>query len=169
MSNRLALNSITLAPCTVKAALRRVREWHRHLPKIQGGLFAAQILDDRGGCVGVAIAGHPCQEWMNTGRICITRVAAVEGLPKVVDHLGREHAAPACTKLYASLCRAARALGYREAWTYTLPEETGVSLRAAGFIDMGMTDGGEHDRPSRRRAPAKHPEPKRRWLRRLAA
>lgn len=57
------------------------------------------------------------------------------------------------------------ALGYREVWTYTLPWEGGRSLRAAGFKDMGLSAGGEHDRPSRRRAPAKHPEPKRRWLR----
>lgn len=70
--------------------------------------------------------------------------------------------------LYGALCRAAQALGYREAWTYTLPHEKGRSLKAAGFIDMGLTDGGEHCRPSRYRNPAKHPEPKRRWLRQLA-
>lgn len=146
--------AIRLAPCTVKAATKKVSEWHRHLPDIQGGLFAAQCVDADGNCVGVAVAGNPAQEWQGTGRIVISRVAT----------LGAENA---CSMLYGALCRAAKALGYREAWTYTLPHEPGTSLRAAGFIDMGMTDGGEHDRPSRRRKPAVNSEPKRRWLRAL--
>ncbi len=73
----------------------------------------------------------------------------------------------ACSALDGALCRAGKALGYREAWAYTLSEEPGTSLRAAGFMDMGPTDGGEHDRPSRRRKRGTHPEKKRRWLQRL--
>jgi hypothetical protein len=75
----------------------------------------------------------------------------------------------ACSALYGALSRAAKALGYREAWTYTLPGELGTSLRAAGFEDKGVTSGGEWDRPSRRRKRAVRSEPKRRWLRRLAS
>lgn len=86
----------------------------------------------------------------------ITRVAT-DGVPQ------------GCSMLYGALCRAAKALGYREAWTYTLPEEPGISLRAAGFEDMGLTKGGEHDRPSRRRKPAARPDRKRRWRRVLRA
>lgn len=142
-----------IEPITVKAALRKVREWHRHLPELQGGMFAASVTVE-GVCVGVAIAGVPSRVWNGTGRIVISRVAT-DGYRN------------ACSCLYGSLCRAAKALGYREAWTYTLPDEPGASLRAAGFIDMGLTDGGEHCRPSRYRKPAKRPEPKRRWLRRL--
>lgn len=146
---------LSIAPCTVKAARKLVKAWHRHLDEIQGGLFAARVLNDDGECVGVAIAGNPSRVWQDTGRLVISRVATT----------GHENA---CSALYGALCRAAKALGYREVWTYTLPHEPGTSLRAAGFIDMGLTDGGEHDRPSRRRKPAKHPERKRRWLRRLA-
>lgn len=151
-----------IASCTVKAACKQIAAWHRHLPKLQGGLFAARVLGPDGQCCAVAVFGNPSRVWQNTGRGVITRVAAKEDLPDV-----GEHAAPACTMLYGALCRAAKALGYREAWTYTLPEESGRSLKAAGFIDMGLTDGGEHDRPSRRRNPAVRPEPKRRWLRTL--
>ena len=39
-------------------------------------------------------------------------------------------------------------------------DRTSGIIRAAGFIDMGMTDGGEHSRPSRYRKPAIRPEPK---------
>lgn len=158
-----------VAPCSVKAAIKKVKECHRHLPNLQGGLFAAQVIGPSGECAGVAVFGNPSRVWQNTGRGVITRCAAQEGLPRVTDHGGEDHAAPACTMLYSALCRAAKALGYREAWTYTLPHESGRSLKGAGFIDMGLTDGGEWDRPSRARKAAVKPERKRRWLRRLAS
>lgn len=145
-----------IAPCSVKAARAIIKAWHRHLPDLQGALFAVRVNDDDGVTIGVACAGNPARVWQGTGRIVISRVAT----------LG---ATDACSCLYGALCRAAKALGYDEAWTYTLPDEPGTSLRAAGFEDMGVTSGGEHDRESRRRKPAKHPEPKRRWRRRLSA
>jgi len=147
--------TLAIAPCSVKEAMMLVRMWHRHLPDLQGGLFAAKVVTETGECVGVAVAGNPSRVWQGDARIVISRVATV----------GHENA---CSALYGALCRAAKALGYREAWTYTLPEEPGTSLRAAGFMDMGLTAGGEWSRPSRRRAPAVRSEPKRRWLRKLA-
>lgn len=144
-----------IVPMTVKGAKRAVKQWHRHLPRIQGGLFAVGI-EEAGELVGVGIAGNPCQEWQDTRRVYITRVAISEGIRN------------GCSMVYGALAGAAKRLGYREAWTYTLPEEPGTSLRAAGFEDMGLTDGGEYDRPSRRRAPAVRPDRKRRWRRRLA-
>ena len=145
---------IRIAPCTVKAATKKVREWHRHLPDIQGGLFAAQVVNGDE-CVGVAIAGNPSRVWQGQAKLVIQRVATT----------GHENA---CSALYGALCRAAKALGYREVWTYTLPEEPGTSLRAAGFMDMGLTDGGEWSRPSRSRRAATRPDRKRRWLRQLS-
>jgi len=143
---------VKIKPITIAGAKAWVRRLHRHLPRVQGGLFASSIVDHDEDVVGVAIAGNPPRLWQGTGRIVISRVAT-DGVKN------------GCSMLYGSICRAAKALGYREAWTYTLPDEPGTSLRAAGFIDMGLTRGGEHDRPSRRRAPAVHPERKRRWLR----
>lgn len=140
-------------PCTVKAALKWVRETHRHLPDLQGGLFAA-AWESGGEIVGVGIAGNPSRVWQREGKIVISRIATI----------GAENA---CSALYGALCRAAKALGYVEAWTYTLPNELAASLRAAGFEDMGMTHGGTYDRPSRARRPPVRPEPKRRWRRRL--
>lgn len=144
---------LTIEPITVRQALLVVAQWHRHLPRLQGGLFATSIHAD-GERAGVAIAGNPARVWQGTGRIVISRVATNE-------------TRNACSMLYGAICRAAQALGYREAWTYTLPDEPGTSLRAAGFADEGLTAGGEHDRPSRRRAAAVRPEPKRRWRRSL--
>lgn len=151
---------LTIRPSTVKAARRLVKLWHRHLPDVQGGLFAALVAIDEV-VVGAAIAGNPSRVWQGTGRIVISRVATLSAI-------NNPRARNACSKLYGAMCRAAQALGYCEAWTYTLPEEPGDSVRGAGFEDMGLTDGGEHDRPSRRRKPAVRPERKRRWRRSLA-
>lgn len=145
---------INVAPCTVKQARKYVAAWHRHLPDIQGGLFAARVVVD-GETRGVAIAGNPSRVWQGTGRILIARVAT----------LGVRNG---CSRLYAALARAAEALGYLEAWTYTLPEEPGTSLLASGFVDMGLTDvNAEWDRVGRRREPAAKPGQKRRWRRLL--
>lgn len=146
-------DKIDLAPCTVKAAQRYVAEHHRHLKRVNGGRFAVAVIT-AGRIAGVGIVGNGPRVWEGTGKMTIVRVAT-DGTKN------------ACTMILGALCRAGKALGYTEAWTYTLPEELGTSLRAAGFEDMGLTDGGEHDRPSRRRAPAVRPEPKRRWRRML--
>jgi hypothetical protein len=146
---------VRVVPTSIKAALQWVKVHHRHLPNLQGGMFAAAIADDKGIC-GVAVAGNGPRVWQGTGRLVITRVAT-------------DGASNGCSMLYGAICRAGKALGYLEAWTYTLPDEPGTSLRAAGFTDMGLTDGGEWDRPSRRRSKAVRPEPKRRWKRVLHA
>ena len=146
--------TLAIEPCTVRAARKLVASWHRHLPDIQGGLFAARVVED-GQTVGVAVAGNPARVWQGTGRIVISRVA-VDGTRN------------ACSKLYGALCRAAQALGYREAWTYTLPEEPGTSLRAAGFELVGVSAGGEHGRENRPRKKAVRPDKKQRWRRVLA-
>ena len=148
-------------PITVKQAQLVVARTHRHLKKVQGGLFAVSVVDREAmnACKpfirGVGIFGNPARVWQGTGRGVVLRCAVDEGVPN------------ACSMIYGALCRAAKALGYREAWTYTLPEEPGTSLRASGFEEMGLTDGGEHGRESRPRAPAVRPDRKRRWRRRL--
>jgi hypothetical protein len=158
---------LRLYPITVKAACAWVKATHRHLPELQGGLFAvsAQQFQDREfkvhpltqwETVGVVIAGNPPRVWQGTGRVVISRCSTDE-------------TENSCSFLYGAICRAAKALGYSEAWTYTLLSEPGTSLRAAGFIDMGLTAGGEWDCPSRRRRAAIRPEPKRRWMRPLVS
>lgn len=146
---------LTTWPCTVKAATKYVLENHRHLKKVNGGRFAVAAHDGTR-IVGVGVVGNGPRVWEGTGKMIITRVAT-------------DGTRNACSLILGALCRAGASLGYTEAWTYTLPEEPGTSLKAAGFEDMGLTDGGEHDRPSRPRKPAVRPEPKRRWRRVLSA
>lgn len=142
---------LIVAPCTIKRAKAEVLRLHRHLPVVGWGRFAAAA-SFAGVVVGVGIVGNGPRVWEGTTKMVITRVAT-------------DGTRNACTLIYGALCRAGKALGYTEAWTYTLPEEPGTSLRAAGFRDMGVTDGGEHDRVGRPRRKAVRDEPKRRWLR----
>lgn len=54
--------------------------------------------------------------------------------------------------LYGASARAAKALGYRRAYTYTLAEESGASLRAAGWeLDAELPARPTWDTPSRHR------------------
>lgn len=148
--------TLELRPCSVKAARRLVKSWHRHLPDIQGGLFAVCCVAADGECVGVGIAGNPARAWQNHARLVISRCATN----------GYENA---CSMIYGALCRAAKALGYAEVWTYTLVDEPGTSLRAAGFVEMGLSTGGANSCKARPRLPAVCPGPKRRWMRALNA
>jgi hypothetical protein len=54
-------------------------------------------------------------------------------------------------------------MGARALYTYTDRDEPGTSLRAAGWIFDGLTDGGEWTRPSRQRSLAICASEKRRW------
>jgi hypothetical protein len=151
MSERLWLR-----PVTVKDATRWCVTVHRHLRReLAGARFGVAVVDATGARRGVGFVTSGPRVWEGTGRCNIARI-------------GTDGVRNGCSMLYGALCRAATALGYREAWTYTLPEEPGTSLRAAGFEDMGLTAGGEHDRPNqpkRRRRAAEQPSPKRRWRR----
>jgi hypothetical protein len=76
---------------------------------------------DKQRLVGVAIAGRPVSPKLDDGlTIEITRVCT-------------DGTWNACSMLYAACRKAARALGYDRIFTYTLPEEGGASLKAAGF------------------------------------
>lgn len=101
--------------------------------------------------VGVAIAGNPVARMLNDGlTIEITR-CCTDGTRN------------ACSMLYGAVWRAARAMGFRRGITYTLPEEGGASLRAAGWRLVGEAGGGSWDREGRPRTD-KHPtQTKLRW------
>jgi hypothetical protein len=146
---------LELRPCAVRRAETLVREIHRHLPRIEGGLFATTVyVSDE--LVGVAVASQPKARMSNDGFTAEITRCATDGHPN------------ACSKLYAALCRALAAIGHRRVLTYTRPDEPGTSLRAAGFVDDGVTNEESWDRFGRRRKPRPDEEiPKRRWVRYL--
>jgi len=96
-----------------------------------------QLLRSRG-----ATTKTPCELWMG---------------------ISTDEALNAASMLYGAAWRAAKAMGYRRLITYTLPEEGGSSLRAAGWTVVGQSAGGTWNRNARPRVD-KHPlQPKLRW------
>lgn len=142
---------LTLRPWTVKKALPFVRRVHRRLPAVQGALWAVSVRDgDR--VVGCALVGHPARNLAeDETTLAVLRVAVIEG------HRN------ACSMLYGACARAARAMGALNLVTYTHLDEHGASLKAAGWIEGGVTKGGEWSREGRQRTLAIDPLPKRRW------
>ena len=144
---------LTIVPCTLRAACAFIEQHHRHHPPPQGGRFACAVADEAGRVRGVAIVGTPvarlaCDGW----RAEVTRVAT-DGCPN------------ACSALYAACWRACRALGYRELITYTLASESGGSLRAAGWRQVGACGGGTWSTPSRPRIDLHPTQEKFKWVR----
>lgn len=128
---------LTLRPITLADARRYVAEHHRHNLPPQGWLFGVAV-EDHERIRGVAVAGRPVARALDDGHtIEITR-SCTDG------------ASNANSMLYGALWRAARALGYRRAFTYTLASESGASLRASGWTrdaelaERGGWDNGRH-------------------------
>lgn len=149
-----AYKALRLRPWTVKraAALTFVEQVHRRLKRVQGAMWCVSVREGNE-IVGVALVGWPARKLSNPecDTLAVLRVAVKEGYKN------------ACSMLYGACWRAARAMGCENMVTYTHIDEPGTSLKAAGWIEDGVTGGGEHDRPSRRRKAAVDPRPKKRW------
>ena len=143
------MSALELRPLGVRAACDEVARLHRHLPRVVGGLFAASVYSS-GELVGVGVASLPKARMSRDGfTVEITRIATD----------GHRNA---CSKLYGALLRASSAVGYRKAVTFTRLDEPGTSLRAAGFVDDGVTRDESWSRPSRGRG--EHKSQVRRWV-----
>lgn len=111
--------------------------------------------------VGVVILGRPVARLLQDGFTAeVTRLATV----REPDEDGRERGPRnACSMLYAAAWRVARALGYRRLVTYTLVEEGGASLTAAGWRRVGEAGGGSWSRGERPRIDSHPTQLKCRW------
>lgn len=117
-----------LAPITLRDARGFVDQHHRHNSAPQGHKFSIGLTLD-GNLIGVVIVGRPIARRQDDGHTAeVTRCCVIEGNPN------------ANSILYGAAWRAARAMGYKRIITYTLPTESGASLRAAGFQKVGMTE-----------------------------
>jgi hypothetical protein len=137
-------------PVELAEANAFVREHHRHHGAVVGHKFSMGISDGEA-IRGVAIVGRPVARHLDDGlTLEVTRVAT-DGTKNVAS------------MLYGAARRATFALGYRRLVTYTLPSESGASLRAAGYRCLGEAGGGSWSVPSRPRVD-KHPlQVKLRW------
>ena len=143
-------------PITLRDAADYVERHHRHNAGVKLHKFSAALsVADEPEPVGVVIASIPKARHQMDGRTLEINRACAD--PRYAD---------VCSKLYAMAIRAGRELGYQRFLTYTLPEESGSSLRAVGFRLQGETRGdGTWDSPSRPRSTRRYPTgPKLRWV-----
>jgi len=115
--------SLYLVPVTRKDAQDCVRRWHRHNKPPVGDIFRVGVA--RGGVlVAVGMAGRPVARAYDDGvTVEVTRVAS-------------DGTRNATSMIYGALTRAAFALGYTRVVTYTQGDESGSSLKAAGWSEI---------------------------------
>ncbi len=130
-----------------------VARLHRHHRPEVGHRFSIGVWRfDRAALCGVAIVGRPKARLIDQRRVVEVTRLATDGTKN------------ACSLLYASAARAAKAIGYDEIITYTLEGESGVSLRAVGWEEVGWVRGEFWSRKGRPR-PAPNLGNKRKWRR----
>ena len=142
---------IELQPITQREAFAFIRAHHRHLKPPRGWLFGVAANDGEK-VIGVAVVGRPESRMLQNGYTAEVTRLCTDGTPHVPS------------LLYGACWRAARALGYQRLITYTLKSESGNSVKATGWKDLGLTKkGGDWNRPSRPRVNTHPTEQKRLW------
>nr|DAF77190.1 MAG TPA: hypothetical protein [Caudoviricetes sp.] len=152
--------SLSIVPISFAEACAFVAAHHRHHGAPAGCKFCVAVADP------YSIASYAAQEPQVCGVAIVGRPVARaldDGWTLEVNRLCTDGTPNACSMLYASAWRAARALGYRKLITYTLPEEGGASLRAAGWRLIGAAGGGTWHCPSRPRVDTHPTQQKLRW------
>lgn len=128
------MTRLELQPITYREACDFVKQLHRHHEPPQGWLFGT-ALNDGAKIVGVVMVGRPIARHYDDGYTAEVTRCCTDGTPH------------ACSKLYAAAWRAARALGYRRIISYILSTESGTSLKASGWRELGKAGGGSWNRP----------------------
>jgi hypothetical protein len=133
-----------IRPIAFKNAKIFVDEHHRHNVSPQGHKFSIGLFEGES-LIGVIIVGRPIARHNDDGLTAeVTRCCVLEGCKN------------ANSMLYGSAWRTAKGMGYKKIITYTLISESGISLKAAGWEQVGIVKGMEKgwDRPSRARVKA---------------
>jgi hypothetical protein len=138
-SNWVTNWQLHIVPVRFKDAREFVRTHHRHHTPSVGHKFSIGVAQGHE-LVGVAIVGRPVARHYDDGHTLEVTRTCTDGT------------ANANSMLYGAAWRAAKALGYDRLITYTQHEESGISLRAAGWRVVAERPARSGwDAPSRRR------------------
>ena len=113
--------TLRLVPVTFKEASQFVEMWHRHHRPPVGHKFSLGVADEHDVLVGVATVGRPEARHFEDGMTLEVNRTATDGTRN------------ANSMLYGAAARATFALGYRRLITYTQRDESGSSLKGAGW------------------------------------
>lgn len=146
---------MVIIPITLKKANEFVADHHRHHKPVVGHKFSVGLILNSE-LIGVVIVGRP-----------VARLAD-DGLTAEVTRLVTLGQPNACSKLYGASARICKEMGYLKIQTYILDSETGISLKASGWIMEAKSAGGQwkHTDGKERRTD-QSTEPKQRWVKYL--
>lgn len=126
-----------------------VNKYHRHHKPPVGHKFSIAAYD-KGRMIGVVMVGRPVSRYLDDGQTL------------EVNRLCTDGTRNACSFLYSAAARAAKALGYKRIFTYTLKSEDGASLKASNWHCDGPA-GGPNWTGERYRQEEMFQETKTRW------
>ena len=142
--------TLSLQPIDYGEACAFIDEHHRHHLHPQGWKFGIGV-NNGAKVVGVVTVGRPVARMLDNGTTLELTRCCTDGTKN------------AASMLYGAAWRATKALGYSRLVTYTLIEEPGTSLRAAGWREVGSTSGGSWNREGRPRVDLHPTGQKRLW------
>jgi len=125
---------------SIDVANEFIGRYHRHNKPVPGSVINLGVADETGLLRGVAVIGRPVARKLDNGWTLEVNRVATDGCFN------------ACSALYAASRRIVFELGYRRLITYTLQEESGISMRAVGWKKVAATKPsglGWHNRPGR--------------------
>ena len=116
--------ALEIRPISIAKANSYVESFHRHHGRKTGCRFAIGCYDGAE-LHGVAICSNPVAR------------RADDGLTLEVSMLCTDGTRNACSILYGACARIAKDMGFRKIQTYILESESGISLKASGWICEG--------------------------------
>jgi hypothetical protein len=133
-------SKLYIVPCSLDTANAFVTLLHRHNKAVPGAKFCVGVTDEAGHLCGVAIVGRPVARNLD------------DGFTLEVNRLTTNGTINACSALYGAARKAAFDLGYRRLVTYTLMDESGASMRGAGWTRVAEVQAsqGWHSRAGRK-------------------
>ena len=140
-----------LGPIDQARAREFIRRWHRHLPHCPPGWrWGHGLWTDWGEqghfpqLLGCAWVGRPVARKIDQKKVVeVNRLCVRPDMPDLTHNV--------CSRLYGAAAREARKRGYGEIITYIREDESGISLRAAGWMEVGKVTARQWSCPSRHR------------------
>jgi len=125
--------SLLIVPLELRDANCLVSRWHRHHKEVQGHRFSIGCINtETKELVGAAIVGRPVARLINyKNTLEVTRLVTN----------GTKNA---CSMLYSACARIGKEMGYHKIQTYILETESGISLKASGWMcELDHAGGGQ--------------------------
>lgn len=149
---------IRVVPITLEMANTLIRTLHRHHKPVIGAKFSIGCRDKDDDLCGAVIVGRPVARGSNATTTAEVTRLVTDGTPN------------ACSLLYSAAARACAAMGYMWIQTYILRDESGVSLKAAGWEFEAWTAGGDWNNSEKYAGKRRTDQPqgrKQRWVKAL--